>query len=71
MDEILENQRGELRNRRYVNSRKPYRTGLSEAFFETDLCIEDQADGSPAWLCDTEFLNKYRMHRASVANAMG
>jgi hypothetical protein len=33
--------------------------------FERDLREDDDADGTPPWLTDDEFLHKYRMHCSS------
>lgn len=52
-------------HKRYVTKRKPYRKGRSRYFFERDLQEEDDPDGTPPWLNEDEFLEKYRMHRSS------
>ena len=54
----------------YVSSkrylfRNKYRKGFAAATFERDLCEDDSEDGTPPWLSDEEFLQKYRMHRDS------
>jgi DDE superfamily endonuclease len=56
----------EINGKRYLMERKPYRsTGLSYSIFERDLQDDDNKDGSPPWLQEEEFLQKYHMHRAS------
>jgi hypothetical protein len=52
----------EINNKRYFMERKPYRTSLSTQIFDRDLQDDDNDDGSPPWLQDEEFLQKYRMH---------
>jgi hypothetical protein len=52
----------EINNRQYLMDRKPYRTGLSFQVFECDLQQDDNINGSPPWLNDTEFLQTYQMH---------
>jgi len=52
-------------SRRYLLDRKPYRKGNSRVVFERDLQEDDAEDGTPPWLTDDEFLQKYRMHRDS------
>ena len=49
-------------SRRYLLDRKPYRKGNSRAVFERDLQEDDSEDGTPPWLTDDKFLQKYRMH---------
>lgn len=51
-------------SRRYL-FRNKYRKGFSAVTFERDLCEENSQDGTPPWLSDEEFLQKYRMHRDS------
>jgi hypothetical protein len=48
--------------KRYLSSRKPYCTGMSNRIFNRDLKQHDNNDGSPPWLLEDEFLQKYRMH---------
>jgi hypothetical protein len=53
-------------SRRYLFDRKPYRKGNSKFIFERDLKEDtNEADSTPRWLTDEEFLQKYRMHRDS------
>ena len=56
---------GSVSNERNVRSRKKYRSSTGVSVFEKDL-IEDAAeDGTPPWLTQEEFLEKYRVHRDS------
>ena len=50
---------------RYMFPRKPYRKGNAADVFMKDLQTEDNEDGTPPWLNEDEFLQKYRMHRDS------
>jgi hypothetical protein len=65
VDKVVENVKDSILSRRYLLPRKPYRKGYSKMIFERDLREEDDADGTPPWLTDDEFLHKYRMHRSS------
>lgn len=51
---------------RYLQSRKPYRSNGDYSIFARDLVDEDDEHGSPPWLTDEEFLQKYRLHRDSM-----
>jgi DDE superfamily endonuclease len=62
--ETLEYTYNEIKNKRYLMERKPYCTGLNNVFVR-DLKDQDNEDGSPPWLQEEEFLQKYRMHRES------
>jgi hypothetical protein len=65
VDKVVENVKQSILSRRYLFPRKPYRKGYSKMIFERDLREDDDADGTPPWLTDDEFLHKYRMHRSS------
>ena len=52
-------------NERYVRSRKKYRSSTGVSVFEKDLIEDDAEDGTPPWLTQEEFLEKYRVHRDS------
>jgi len=54
-----------ISNQRYAFPRKPYRKGYSKAVFDRDLQEDDDEHGTPPWLTDEEFLQKYRMNRES------
>jgi hypothetical protein len=54
-----------ISSQRYAFPRKPYRKGYSKAVFDRDLQEDDDEDGTPPWLTDEEFLQKYRMNRES------
>ena len=60
----LENAIERISSQRYAFPRKPYRKGYSKAVFDRDL-QEDDNDGTPPWLTDEDFLQKYRMSRES------
>lgn len=49
-------------NRRYVLPRKPYCKGDSVSIFTRDWQTSDNEDGTPAWLTEFEFLERYQMH---------
>jgi hypothetical protein len=65
VDKVVENVKESILSRRYLLPRKPYRKGYSKMIFERDLREEDDANGTPPWLTEDEFLHKYRMHRSS------
>ena len=48
---------------RYLQSRNAYRTNANYSVFERDLIDDDDNNGTPPWLTDEEFLQKYRLHR--------
>ena len=52
-------------NERYVRSRKKYRSSTGVSVFEKDLIEDDAEDGTPPWLTQEEFLEKYHVHRDS------
>jgi hypothetical protein len=56
-----------VRHRRYFLPRQKYRRKKQAMFdiFKRDLCVENEEDGTPPWLSDIEFLEKYRIHRES------
>ena len=55
----------EAKTRRYLLPRKPYRDGEAKRFFEADLREDNAPDGTPPWLSNEEFREKYRMSRES------
>jgi hypothetical protein len=66
-DEVLETLQlthNDIKNKRYLVDRKPYRSAINNTF-QRDLQDNDNEDGSPPWLQEDEFLQKYRMHRES------
>ena len=69
MDDILDVAVGAaveaVSSRRYVLPRKPYRKGGAQGIFARDLQSSDSENGTPPWLTEEEFLQKYRMHRDS------
>lgn len=55
-------------------ARRPYRRGDALAIFTPDLQSDksdDEADGTPPWLNETEFLERYRMHHESLWSIVG
>jgi len=54
-----------ISNQRYAFPRKPYRKGYYREVFERDLRDVEDENGSPPWLTEDEFLNKYRLDRES------
>ena len=51
--------------KRYFLPRNVYRKSMGKDIFERDLKEENNLDGTPPWLSDEEFLEKYRLHRES------
>jgi hypothetical protein len=51
--------------KRFFLPRNVYRKSLGKDIFERDLREERNPDGTPPWLSDEEFLEKYRHHRES------
>jgi hypothetical protein len=62
---LLEEAHKSVSSKRYLLNRGRYRKGFSATTFERDLAEDDNDDGTPPWLSDDEFLQKYRMHRDS------
>ena len=62
MDAVIHMMLQNLMNRRYLY-RDKYRKG--NTCFEQDLNVRMDAKGSPPWLTDIEFKQKYRVERSS------
>ena len=54
-----------VRNEWYVHSRKKYRSSTGVSVFKKNLIEDDAEDGTPPWLTQEEFLEKYHVHRDS------
>lgn len=65
IDNVIELAYNTVLSRCYLLPRKPYRKGLAHNIFQRDLQREDNPDGTPPWLTDDEFVQKYRMNRDS------
>ena len=57
-----------IRSQRYFFPRDKYRLKKKASFdlFERDLSLDREEDGTPPWLSDIEFLEKYRIQRDIV-----
>ena len=63
MTHLLEEIRESVTSTRYLK-RDTYRTS-TDYIFDRDLRTEPSSDGTPPWLTEEEFINKYRMCRHS------
>jgi len=63
MTHLLEEIRESVTSTRYLK-RDTYRTS-TDYIFDRDLRTEPYSDGTPPWLTEEEFINKYRMCRHS------
>lgn len=66
---LIEEAHRSISLRRYL-FRKKYRKGFAATTFERDLREDDDQDGTPPWLTDDKFLQKYRMHRDSFKTVL-
>jgi hypothetical protein len=67
--DALELNYNEINAKRYLMERKSYRMSLRN-MFDRDLEDKDNKDGSPPWLQEEEFPQKYRMHRESFCKLL-